>query len=93
MGRLTFGISISQSPRWKRDRSTAAASAGAGRGMQMQRGPWGWSDQHPKAGGPGQHPPTPSHLCLPPSQLWGREVHLQLWVLILSNRGKKNHKG
>lgn len=71
MDRLTFGISILQSLWWKRDRSTAAASTVACKRALVPAAGWGCSLVHgaqrpaPKAEGC-WHPPTPSHLFLPP---------------------------
>lgn len=98
MDRLTFGISILQSLWWKRDRSTAAASAVACKRALVRAAGWGCSSVHgaqrpaPKTEGC-WHPPTPSHLFLPPTHSSaGGEAHLQLYFPILFNREKKNHK-
>lgn len=98
MDRLTFGISILQSLWWKRDRSTAAVSAVACKRALVRAAGWGCSSVHgaqrpaPKTEGC-WHPPTPSHLFLPPTHSSaGGEAHLQLYFPILFNREKKNHK-
>ena len=80
MDRLTFGISILQSLRWKRDHSTAAASAVPCKGALVRAVGWGCSLVHgaqwpaPKAEGSWLAPTdTITPLSSPPASSAGEK--------------------